>query len=149
MSGKLASRPQWDACLAYLRPGDQLVTLKLDRIGRSVRNLLEVAEDLRQRQIDLVCLDQPIDTTSPVGKMFFTILAAFAEFERDLIAERTRDGLAATTKRGHNGGRKPKLKPYQVNYARSSIGTMTVSDIAAELGVSRATLYRALERTGQ
>lgn len=149
MSGKLASRPQWDACLAYLRPGDQLVTLKLDRIGRSVRNLLEVAEDLRQRQIDLVCLDQPIDTTSPVGKMFFTILAAFAEFERDLIAERTRDGLAATTKRGRNGGRKPKLKPYQVNYARSSIGTMTVSDIAAELGVSRATLYRALERTGQ
>jgi len=146
VSGTLASRPEWDACLAYLRPGDQLVAVKLDRIGRSVRNLLELAHDLEARGIDIVCLDQPIDTTTPHGKMFFTILAAFAAFERDLIADRTRAGLAATTRRGRNGGRKPKLKPYQVAHARSLIGTMPVGEIAAELGVSRATLYRSLEK---
>ena len=67
-----------------------------------------------------------------------------SKFERDLIAERTRAGLAATTRRGRNGGRKPKLRPYEVQYARSLLGTMTVSDMAAELGVSRATLYRSL-----
>jgi DNA invertase Pin-like site-specific DNA recombinase len=76
------------------------------RIGRSVRNLMAMSSLLQERGVDLVCLDQPIDTISPQGKLFFTILAAFAEFERDLIRERTKNGLAATTARGRNGGRK-------------------------------------------
>ena len=75
VSGKLARRPQWDACLEYLRPGDVLVTIRLDRIGRSVRNLLDVLGELGERGIDLKVMDQPIDTTSPMGGMLFTMLA--------------------------------------------------------------------------
>ena len=144
-SGKLASRPGWDAALAYLREGDTLCAVKLDRFGRSVKHLIETVQELERRGVDIACLDQPIDTTSATGKLFFTILAAFAEFERDLIAERTRDGLAAATKRGRNGGRPRALKPYQVTYARRQINAGSqVKTVAAELGVSRQTLYREL-----
>jgi DNA invertase Pin-like site-specific DNA recombinase len=146
-SGKLASRPQWDACLSVLKAGDVLVAVKLDRFGRSVRNLQDIAEDFKGRQIDLVCLDQPIDTTGAMGKLFFNILAAFAEFERDLISERTRDGLKGTKARGRNGGRKRILKAHDVAYARAQLDSRAqpAAAIARELGVSRATLYRALE----
>jgi DNA invertase Pin-like site-specific DNA recombinase len=146
VSGKLASRPEWDKCLAFLRSGDVLVATKLDRFGRSVTNLIDIAAELERRGIGLVCLDQPVDTTSATGKLFFTILAAFAEFERNLISERTQDGLAATTARGRNGGRKRLLKPYQVQHARALIDSgQTAVKVARELGVSRATLYRALD----
>src|SRR5216684_1688776 len=94
-SGAKASRPEWDRCLAQLRKGDVLVAVKLDRIGRSIRNLIDVAEMLRERGVDLVILDQAIDTTTPAGRFMFHILAALAEMERELIRERTRDGLAA------------------------------------------------------
>jgi hypothetical protein len=99
--------------------------------------------------VDLVCLDQPIDTTTPHGKLFFTILAAFAEFERDLIRERTNDGLAATTARGRNGGRKHRLTPGQVQAARDlRAAGRSVKEIGQLLGngkpVSRQTVYRAL-----
>ena len=118
-------------------------------IGRSVRNLMGVSSMLRERGVDLVCLDQPIDTTSPQGKLFFTILAAFAEFERDLIRERTRDGLAATTARGRNGGRKHRLTPGQVQAAKDlRAAGRSVKEIGQLLGngkpVSRQTVYRAL-----
>lgn len=103
--GKLASRARWDACPSVLKAGDTLVAVKLDMFGRSVSNLQEIAQDFAARNISLMCLDQPIDTTSAQGKLFFTILATFAEFERDLISGRTRDGLAATKARGRNGGR--------------------------------------------
>ena len=147
VSGKLASRPEWDKCLAELRAGDVLVCTKLDRIGRSVANLIQVAGDLRDRDIGLVCLDQNIDTTSAMGKLFYTILAAFAEFERNLISERTKDGLAATTGRGRNGGRHPKLTVHQIADARESIdGGTAVATVARELKVSRQTLYRSLAR---
>jgi len=147
-SGKLASRPQWDACLAVLKPGDVLVAVKLDRFGRSSQHLQAIAADFRDRQIDLKCLDQPIDTASSTGKLFFDILAAFAEFERNLISERTKDGLAATRRRGRSGGRKRILKPHDMAYARQQIDghVKPVTEIARELGVSRATLYRELER---
>jgi DNA invertase Pin-like site-specific DNA recombinase len=150
-SGKLASRPQWDACRSVLKQGDVLVAVKLDRFGRSTAHLLELAADFEARGIGLTCLDQPIDTTSAVGKMVFTILGAFAQFERDLISERTIDGLRATAKRGHGGGRKRILKPHDVAYARQQIdaGTRPVTEIARELGVSRATLYRALGQPEQ
>ena len=148
-SGAKASRPEWDKCLDRLEAGDTLVATKLDRIGRSVRNLMDVSSLLRGRGVDLVCLDQPIDTTSPQGKLFFTILAAFAEFERDLIRERTKDGLAATTARGRNGGRKRRLTPGQVQAARDlRAAGRSVKEIGQLLGngkpVSRQTVYRAL-----
>ena len=148
-SGKLASRPQWDACLAYLREGDTLVCVRLDRIGRSVSNLIAVVQNLAEHKVDLVVIEQGLDTTTAAGRMMFHVLAAMAEFEHDLISERTRDGLAATTARGRNGGRKPSLKPYQVEHARVLLDarpkTHSVKQVAAELGVSRQTLYRALD----
>jgi DNA invertase Pin-like site-specific DNA recombinase len=149
-SGKLASRPDWDACRAYLREGDTLVAVKLDRFGRSVTALHKVAEELKARGVDIQCLDQPIDTSTAAGKLFFTLLAAFAEFERDLIAERTRDGLAATKNRGRSGGRKRTLRDYQVTYAREQITSgRAVTEVARELGVSRQTLYRELNGGGK
>jgi DNA invertase Pin-like site-specific DNA recombinase len=105
ITGRLASRPQWDACRAYLRDRDVLAVTKLDRIGRSVGNLVRVAADLHERGVDLVVLDQAIDTATPAGRMLFHVLAAIAEFEHDLIAERTRDGLAAA--RARCGGKLP------------------------------------------
>jgi len=114
-----------------------------------VRNLQDIAAALAARGVDLVCLDQDINTTSAQGKLFFNILSAFAEFERDLISERTKDGLAATKARGRSGGRKRALKPHDVAYARQQIDARAkpAAALARELGVSRATLYRALERT--
>ena len=107
VSGARASRPEWDRCLAQMRRGDVLVAVRLDRIGRSVRNLLDVAQDLQDRGVDLVLLDQGIDTSTSLGKMLFTILGAVAEYERNLIVERTKDGLASTTARGREGGQPP------------------------------------------
>ncbi|MCU1670871.1 MAG: site-specific recombinase, invertase Pin, partial [Blastococcus sp.] len=105
VSGKLARRPELDACLDYLRPGDTLVITKLDRLGRSVKNLVDQVLDLGTRNVDLVVISQGIDTTTPAGKLIFHVLAAIAEFERDLILERTLEGLAAARARGRKGGR--------------------------------------------
>jgi DNA invertase Pin-like site-specific DNA recombinase len=149
-SGVKASRPEWDKCLDRLEKGDALVCVKLDRIGRSVRNLMDVIGLLEQRGVNLQCLDQPIDTTSAMGKMLFTILAAFAEFEHDLIVERTMDGLAASTKpRDRNGGRRHRLTPEQQETARKlRADGYSIREIGAMLGngnpVSRQTVYRAL-----
>lgn len=112
VSGSKASRPEWDKCLVYLHEGDVLVAVKLDRFGRSTKHLLEVAADLEARGVGLKCLDQPVDTT-PVGKLLFTILAAVAQFERDLIIERTHDGLKAARARGNMGGRPKSWTPQQ------------------------------------
>ena len=147
VSGKLASRPQWDACLAYLRPGDTLVIIRLDRIGRSVRHLCDIVINLGAQKVDLVVIEQGLDTTTAAGRMMFHVLSAMAEFESDLISERTRDGLAATKARGRSGGRHPSLKPYQVEHARKSIDAGTpIATVARELKVSRQTLYRSLAR---
>jgi DNA invertase Pin-like site-specific DNA recombinase len=120
VSGRLASRPQWDACRAFLRSGDVLVVTKLDRIGRSVRNLIEVVGDLERRGVDLVVLDQAINISTPAGRMLFHVLAAISEFERDLANERTRDGLAAAKVR-HGGKlppRGPSISPDKLAVAR-------------------------------
>src|SRR5215831_10137618 len=101
VSGTMARRPQWDKCLEQLASGDTLVTVKLDRIGRSVANLVEVVSALRERGVALVVLDQSIDTSTAAGRMFFHFLAAIAEFERDLIIERTRDGQLAVRRAGN------------------------------------------------
>ncbi|MFB7548609.1 recombinase family protein [Streptomyces sp. NPDC056154] len=153
-SGKLASRPELDKALIAARDGDEFVITKLDRLGRSTKNLLELSERLRGNGITLVVLDQGIDTSTPAGVMFFTILGAIAEFEHSMMVERTHDGLAAARARGRVGGRKQALKPRQVQLAQEMYDELgddgkrkhTVQDIANELGVARTTIYRYLEK---
>jgi DNA invertase Pin-like site-specific DNA recombinase len=155
-SGKLASRPELDkALLSANRSGDQLVVTKLDRLGRSLEHLIELAKLLQDRGVDLVVLDQGIDTSTAVGRLFFQIIGAIAEFEHALMSERTMDGLAAARARGRTGGQKPKLGPRQVKLARQMYDETgedgkrkhTVAQIAAEFGVSRPTIYRHLAKT--
>jgi DNA invertase Pin-like site-specific DNA recombinase len=143
-SGRKASRPAWDECLGYLRKGDTLVVVRLDRMGRSVKNLIEVVSDLEAHGIDLQVLDQGIDTTTPAGKMMFHVLAALAEFERDIIVERTNDGLEAARSRGRVGGRKAKLTDAQAAQVRKLYAAreMTVQEIAEQYGISRESVYR-------
>lgn len=155
-SGKLASRPELDKALIAAREGDEFVITKLDRLGRSLKNLIELSEQLDKKGVNLVVLSQGIDTSTPAGRMFFHILGAIAEFERSLIVERTRDGLEAARARGRVGGRKQALKPRQVKLAQEMYDEVgddgkrkhTVQDIADELGVARTTIYRYLERGG-
>jgi DNA invertase Pin-like site-specific DNA recombinase len=156
-SGKLARRPELDrALLSANREGDQLVITKLDRLGRSLENLIELSNGLQSRGVDLVVLDQGIDTSTAVGRMFFQILGSIAEFEHALMSERTIDGLAAARARGRTGGQKPKLGARQVKLARQMYEETgddgkrryTVAQIAAEFGVTRPTIYRHLGDNG-
>jgi DNA invertase Pin-like site-specific DNA recombinase len=154
-SGKLASRPELDKALLVARDGDQLTVTKLDRLGRSLEHLIALSNQLQDRSVDLVVLDQGIDTSTPIGTMFFHILGAIAEFEHALMSERTRDGLAAARARGRTGGQKPKLGPRQVALAQQMYDETgddgkrryTVAQIADEFGVSRPTIYRHLAAT--
>jgi DNA invertase Pin-like site-specific DNA recombinase len=145
-SGRLARRPEFDKCLGYLRAGDQLVITKLDRIGRSLRHLIELAGELADRGVDLVVLRQAIDTTTAGGRLFFHLLGAFAEFEADLARERTLDGLETARARGRKGGRRPVMTPDKAAVARQMYDSRqyTVAAIAKTLGVSRASIYRHL-----
>jgi DNA invertase Pin-like site-specific DNA recombinase len=127
-----------------------------DRLGRSLEHLIELSTDLQARGVDLVVLDQGIDTSTAVGRMFFQILGSIAEFEHALMSERTIDGLAAARARGRTGGQKPKLGARQVELARQMYEETgedgkrryTVAQIAAEFGVTRPTIYRHLSNTG-
>jgi len=153
LSGKLASRPQWDKCLNYLRSGDVLVVTKLDRLGRSLPNLVEVVDDLGNRGIEIRCLDQPIDTTTPNGKLLFHIMAAMAEWEAAMARERTLEGLAAAKVR-HGGKlpvRGPSIDPGKLEVARQLFaqGDIPAKRIAEIVGISRASLYRALPKGGR
>lgn len=154
-SGKLARRPALDkALLSANRAGDQLVVTKLDRLGRSLEHLIELSKLLQTRGVDLVVLDQGIDTATAVGRMFFQILGSIAEFEHALMSERTIDGLAAARARGRTGGQKPKLGTRQVKLARQMYDEVgqdgkrvhTIAQIAAEFGVTRPTIYRHLNK---
>lgn len=154
LSGTLASRPELDKALVAVRQDDQLVITKLDRLGRSLRNLIDLSDLLDRKGVNLVVLDQGIDTATPAGVLFFHILGAIAEFEHSLMAERTRQGLAAARARGRIGGQKSKLKPRQIALARQMYEETggdgkrryTVQQIADEFGVSRPTIYRHLEK---
>jgi DNA invertase Pin-like site-specific DNA recombinase len=154
-SGKLARRPELDKALLVAREGDQLVVTKLDRLGRSLGDLIALSAQLQERGVGLVVLDQGIDTSSAVGRMFFQILGAIAEFEHALMVERTLDGLAAARARGRVGGQKPKLGARQVQLAREMYEETgpdgkrryTVQQVADEFGVSRPTIYRHLTKT--
>ncbi len=152
-SGELARRPGLDkALLSANRAGDQLVVTKLDRLGRSLEHLIELSNQLQDKGVDLVVLDQGIDTSTAVGRMFFQILGSIAEFEHALMSERTMDGLAAARARSRTGGQKPKLGTRQVTLAREMYDERgedgkrryTVQQIADEFGVTRPTIYRHL-----
>jgi DNA invertase Pin-like site-specific DNA recombinase len=118
-SGKLAERPELTLCLGYLRAGDTLVVWRLDRLGRSLRHLVETVNALADRGVAFACLHEGIDTTTSTGRLVFHIFAALAEFERELIAERAAVGRAAARARGRRGGRPGKLSPKQVAVARA------------------------------
>jgi DNA invertase Pin-like site-specific DNA recombinase len=150
-SGALDQRPQLSAALDYLRPGDVLVVWRLDRLGRSVRHLTETVNTLAERGIGFRSLTEGIDTTTPAGKLVFHIFASLAEFEREIIRERTNAGLAAARARGRTGGRRPKMTPGKLATARQLYDgrAHTVAQIAEIVGVSRATLYRHLEANAQ
>jgi len=145
-TGTKASRPEWDKAKGQLRKGDTLVITRLDRLGRSTKDLLEIASYLEDKGVNLEATEQNIDTTTPEGKLFFTMVAAFAEFEHSMMRARTVDGLAAARARGRVGGRKAALTPRQVAKVKAEYdaGDVTVQQIADDYGVSRPTIYRAL-----
>jgi DNA invertase Pin-like site-specific DNA recombinase len=148
-SGARNDRPGLLEALSHLRKGDTLVVWRLDRLGRTMRGLVDFVQDLGRRDVDFRSLHDSIDTKTAAGRFFFHIMAALAEMERDLIRERTNAGLAAARARGRNGGRPPKLTLRQLEHARRLLDdrSTTVGEVAKSLGVDRSTLYRALTRT--
>lgn len=145
-SGKVESRPALDDLLNQARTGDTLVVWRLDRLGRSLRHLISVVGELERQGVAFRSLTESIDTSTPGGKLIFHVFGALAEFERELIVERTRAGLAAARARGRVGGRPTVLTEAKIATARSMYDSRAydVSTIARTLGVSRATIYRAL-----
>jgi DNA invertase Pin-like site-specific DNA recombinase len=146
-SGAQRERPRLHEALKYLREGDVLVVWKLDRLARSLRQLIETVDDLSTRGIGFASVTEAIDTTTPGGKMIFHVFGALAEFERELIRERTSSGLSAAKARGVRLGRPTAMSTKDLGIARSlkEAGNMTATQIAEHLGVSRATLYRSLK----
>ena len=144
MSGAVADRPGLHEALDYARSGDTLVVWKLDRLARSMKQLIETIEKLRVRGIGFRSLTESIDTTTAQGLLVFHMFSALAEFERSLIRERTRAGLAAAKRQGRTGGRPPKLTEDDLEAARALLANpdIGVTQIADRLGVSPATLYR-------
>lgn len=147
-SGSLDERPELSKLLDQIRPGDTLVVWRLDRLGRSIRHLIDSLTELSAKEVGFRSLTENIDTTTSGGRLIFHIFAALAEFERDLIRERTQAGLAAARARGRQGGRPPTLTADQIKTARRMYEQrdMTVEQIGDVLGVSRTTIYRALRK---
>lgn len=152
-SGSKDDRPQLEACLKSLRKGDVLFIWKLDRLGRSLKHLVETIDMLSKRGVGLKVLTghgANIDTTTASGKLIFGIFAAFAEFERDLIRERTIAGLNAARARGRHGGRRPKLTKSQIRYLAAAMAdrNTVVADLCRELDITRPTIYRYVSADG-
>ena len=140
-------RPQLDAALEHLREGDVLVVYRLDRLGRSLKGLIEIVEDLQARGVGFVSTADAIDTTTPMGRFFFHVLASLAQMERELLADRTRAGLAAAKKRGRVGGAPRKMTPAKLAAAKKLLdGGTPAREVAETLGVSLPTVYRWLPR---
>jgi DNA invertase Pin-like site-specific DNA recombinase len=153
-SGKRDDRPGLAAALKALRRGDVLAAWKLDRLGRDLRHLVNLVHDLTERGVGLKILTghgAAIDTTTASGKLVFGIFAALAEFERELIIERTKAGLLAARARGRQGGRPYKMTPAKLRLARAAMADpeTNVGDLCRELGVTRQTLYRHVGPAGE
>ena len=154
ISGSKDERPGLENCLKALREDDILVVYKLDRLGRNLKHLIQTVEDLTKRKIGFKVLSGQgvnIDTTTPAGKMIFSIFGALAEFERELIRERTIAGITAARARGRMGGRKFNLTKAQVRLAEASMTNRdtSVTELCKELKITRATLYKYISPTGE
>ncbi len=154
ISGSKDERPGLENCLKALREDDILVVYKLDRLGRNLKHLIQTVEDLTKRKIGFKVLSGQgvnIDTTTPAGKMIFSIFGALAEFERELIRERTIAGITAARARGRMGGRKFNLTKSQVRLAEASMKNRdtSVTELCKELKITRATLYKYISPTGE
>jgi DNA invertase Pin-like site-specific DNA recombinase len=150
-SGVSAERPGLVACLDYLRPGDVLVVLDLDRLGRRARHLIELIEDLETRGIAFRALNTPMDTTTPAGRAFLQIQAAFAEMERNLIRQRVQEGVNAARARGRHGGRPRVMTVERLRYAQHLMAdrARNIPQICRELGgLPASTLYHYLHADG-
>ncbi|MFF9128409.1 recombinase family protein [Streptomyces sp. NPDC014889] len=143
-SGKNAEREELWKCLDYLRPGDTLVVPSLDRLGRSIQDLISIVSGLRKRGIGFQSLHEALDTTTPGGRLVFHVFAALAEFIRELIVQGTHEGLAAARARGERIGRPPAMTAEQIRHARALLAQPenTITSIAKLLGISRTTLYK-------
>lgn len=145
VTGAAKTKDGLEAALKYVREGDTLVVWKLDRLGRTVKGLVELVEGFQARGVQFKSVTDSIDTSTAAGRFFFHVMAALAEMERELIKERTRAGLRAARARGRMGGRKPKMDASKIESAKTLLDSgMTGQEIANNLGVSRATLYRAI-----
>lgn len=151
MSGAKSQRPGLNEALDFVRSGDTLVVWRLDRLGRSLKDLVQRVEQLRERGVGFRSLHENIDTTSSVGKFQFHVFSALAEFERELIRERTLAGLQAARARGRMGGRKRSMTPEKVKMAARLMKdpAISVEEICRTLGVSRTTLYRYVTPEGK
>ena len=153
-SGKKDDRPGLEACLKSLRDGDTLIVWKLDRLGRNLRHLVNTIHDLMEHKIGFRVLSgqgTTIDTSTAGGRLIFGIFAALAEFERELIRERTIAGLSSARARGRNGGRPYTMTPAKLRLAQAAMAKRdsTVGDLCKELGVTRQTLYRFVDPKGE
>lgn len=145
-SGSGVDRPALNAALDYLRPGDTLVVWRLDRLGRSLRQLIELMNTLHQREIGFCSITEAINTTTPTGQFFFQVTAAFAELERNLLRERTKAGLESARRRGRKGGRRKAIDPKTFAFALQLYEAQTdsVQNICDQLGIARRSFYRYL-----
>ena len=148
VSGTTTNRPQLLECIKALREGDTLIVWRLDRLGRSLNDLIKILSDFEERKIGFRSLSESIDTTTAFGRMTFHMMGAIAQFERDLTSERTKAGLKAARKRGHRVGRPPKLKPKQLAQIRKLLEdeTTTMEEVAPLFNVSVSTIFRAFAR---
>lgn len=152
-SGKTADRPQLDSCLKALQPGDTLVVWKLDRLGRDLKHLVILTEELRKRDVGLKVLTgqgAQIDTTTANGRLVFGMFAAIAEFERELIVERTQAGLQSARARGRMGGRPRKMDESKIRAAMAALSDKktVAKDLARSLGITTTTLYKHVNPDG-
>ena len=149
VSGTRVERPGLAKAREMLREGDTLVVWKLDRLGRRVKQLVDLVGELQQQGVQFKSLTDAIDTGTPSGRFFFHVMASLAEMERDLIVERTRAGLEVARQLGRKGGRKPKMTASKIESARKLLDSgMPHRDVAQNLGVSVPTLYRWLPASG-
>jgi len=144
-SGTTADRPNLKQCRKYVRKGDSLVITKLDRLARSTYHLTQIAEELKEKGVDLIVLDQNIDTSTPTGKLLFNMLASIAEFETEIRKERQMEGIAKAKEKGVRFGRKSKLINEQIEEMRRERDKgVKISDLMSKYSISKASVYRLL-----